>query len=75
MAQKIQKFTVDVTKKDAMKSTYYVLALSAGGAENAVFDSVYNAEFALAILGWPVGVKLPDLVSHGAGIQAAVATL
>ena len=53
---KAKKFTVDVTKKDGMKSIYFVLALSLGGAENAVLKNVYNANFALASDGWPKSV-------------------
>ena len=68
--QAIGKYSVDVTKKDGMKSTYFVLALSLGGAEMAVLENVYNAEFALATAGWPAGVKSHDLFSRGAASVA-----
>ena len=48
--QAIGKYSVDVTKKDGMKSTYFVLALSLGGAEMAVGDVVVDENG----IGWQV---------------------
>lgn len=70
MEQKPTKYTVDVTKDDGAKSIYFVLALSAGAAEETVLREVYAAKYALASLGWPESVKSPDLFSRGVAILA-----
>lgn len=70
MKREIKEYTVDVTKDDGMKSIYFVLALSAGGAEETVLREVYAAKYALGKPGWPSEVKAPDLFSKGAAIVA-----
>ena len=60
----MKKYTVKLTKNDGMKSTYFVLANSAGGAENVTLSEVYNAEYAIAENGWAEGVVLPDLFTQ-----------
>jgi len=65
MKQQPTKYTVDITKLDGMKSIYFVLALSAGAAEETCLREVYNAQYALAEKNWPESVKLPDLTSKG----------
>jgi len=69
MEIKIKKFTVSVTKTDGAMGAYHVLALSAGGAEKAVLSGVFQAKYALAVAGWPEGVKA-DLISQGAAEEA-----
>ncbi len=71
---KLGKYTVAVTKKDGAKSTYYVYALSNGGAEMIVLKSVYNALGALSEKGWPAGVAEADLISDGV-MKKAIAKL
>lgn len=63
--QEPTKYTVNITKQDGMKSTYFVLALSAGAAEETCLREVYNAQYALAENGWPEQVIEPDLTSKG----------
>ncbi len=70
MNREPKKYTVDLTKKDGMKSIYFVLALSAGAAEETCLREVYNAKYALAEDGWPETVKAPDLFSRGVAIVA-----
>ena len=65
-----KKYTVDATKEDGMKSIYFVLALSAGAAEETVLREVYSAKYALAKVGWPDAVKSCDLFSRGVAILA-----
>jgi len=66
--QQPTKYTVNITKKDGMKSIYFVLSLSAGAAEETCLREVYNAQYALAELGWPESVTLPDLSSKGVAL-------
>lgn len=70
MEREVKKYTVDVTKTDGMKSKYFVLALSAGAAEETTLREVYAAKYALAVDGWPEGVQGPDLYSRGVGLVA-----
>jgi hypothetical protein len=65
--EKIKRYTVDVTKVDGMKSTYFVAALSCGGAEKAVLKNVYNAKYALAEEMTELGHFYPDLISEAVG--------
>jgi hypothetical protein len=74
------KYTVDITKRDGAKSKYFVIALTAGGAESAVLGDVYNSRYALASEGWPEGVNWPDLCTEAvktdfitAGIKKEIA--
>ena len=66
----MKKFTVNLVKNDGAKSTYFVLAMSLGGAESAVLKNVYAAKFALAVDGWAKGVKAPDLFSDAVASHA-----
>jgi hypothetical protein len=66
----MKKFTVNLVKNDGAKSTYFVLAMSEGGAENAVLKNVYAAKFALAAKGWPAGVRSHDLFSDAVASHA-----
>ena len=68
--QQIKKYTVTVTKNDGMLSIYYVVALSAGGAEETALREVYAAKYAVAEEGWADYVKSYDLISRGAAITA-----
>lgn len=70
MSQTPAKYTVDITKEDGMRSIYFVLALSAGAAEETCLREVYSAKYALAKDGWPEMVKTPDLFSRGVAILA-----
>lgn len=63
-------YKVDVTKDDGMKSIYFVLATSLGGAEETVLREVYAAKFAIAEENKIEGIK-PDLISKGATIYLA----
>lgn len=63
--QQIKKYTVEITKNDGMLSTYNVVALSAGGAEETALREVYAAKYAMATEGWRDGVTRHDLVSRG----------
>jgi len=65
-----KKYTVTAIKNDGMKSIYFVLALSAGAAEETTLREVYAAKWALAEDGWPESVKLPDLFSRGVALLA-----
>ena len=60
----MKKYTVNLTKNDGMKSTYFVLANSKGGAECVTLSEVFNAKWALAENGWHEGVVLPDLFTQ-----------
>ena len=62
----MKKFTVNVVKNDGVKSIYFVLAMSLGGAESCVLKNVYASKYALAVDGWPVNVKRCDLFSDAA---------
>ena len=66
--QEPTKYTVIITKQDGMKSNYFVLALSAGAAEETCLREVYNAQYALAENGWPESVAEPDLTSKGVSL-------
>jgi hypothetical protein len=70
MGRDPRKYTVNITKKDGMKSIYFVLALSCGAAEETCLREVYNAKYALAENGWPETVKTPDLFSKGVAIAS-----
>jgi hypothetical protein len=73
--KKIRQYTVEVTKTDGAKSQYFVAALIAGGAEVTALREVYQALYAHAVDGWPIGVTQPDLISNGAAIAAVQATI
>ena len=68
MKREPKRYKVNITKKDGMKSIYFVLALSCGAAEETCLREVYNAKYALAEDGWPETVKTPDLFSKGVAI-------
>ena len=71
MKSTVKKYTVEVTKDDGAKSKYFVLATSAGGAENKTLGAVYAARYALAVAGWPKGVKPHnfDLITDAAVLE------
>lgn len=68
MKQQPNKYTVNITKLDGMKSIYFVLALSESAAEETCLREVYNAKYALAEKNWPASVTLPDLISKGVAL-------
>jgi hypothetical protein len=70
MKASIKKYTVIVTKCDRAVSRYFVAATSAGGAEETTLREVYQAQYATAVEGWPIGQTYPDLISRGAAIVA-----
>jgi len=70
MTREPKKYTVFVTKEDCMKSIYFVIALSAGAAEETCLREVYSAKYALAENDWPETVKSSDLFSRGVAIFA-----
>jgi hypothetical protein len=71
----MRKYTVNITKQDGMKSIYYVVAHSAGGAESMCLNEVYNARYALAEDGWPESVKVPDMYTQAVARDAVYAAL
>lgn len=60
------KSTVEVVKSCGVRSNYFVLACSLGGAETICLQQVYESRTALATEGWPLGVTHPDLITEAA---------